>query len=63
MRLPSYIKMKTVFQNGQLNAIIRIKKWGYPVLILKVLRENFELKWYQWLMYPYICLKIMAVKA
>ena len=63
MKLPSYIKMKTEFENGHLNAIVQLKKWGYPFLILKVLRENFELKWYQWLMYPYICLKIMTVKA
>jgi hypothetical protein len=55
--------MKTVFKNGQLNAVIQLKKWGYPFLIFKVLKESSKLKWYQWLMYPYICFKLMVVKA
>jgi hypothetical protein len=63
MKLPRYIKLKTKFKNGHLNAIIQLKKWGYPFLIFKTLKESHKLKWYQWLMYPYICLKIMVVKA
>lgn len=61
MRLPAYMTMRTTFDNdsGQLMAHITVKKWGMPILIFKALKDNFDTKWYTWLFYPYLCVKIM----
>lgn len=60
MRLPAYIKLSPI-KSGKMNLTYKmtIKRWGVPFLLLKVLQEKFELKWYQWLLYPVFCVKIM----
>jgi hypothetical protein len=60
MKFPSYIDAKPDWKTMTMN--VKVKKWGMPILLFKALKKNFTLKWYQWLLYPYLCFKIMAVK-
>lgn len=64
-KLPAYIKVEwakgqaVTNKPTQLKLNVTIKKWGWPILIYKTLRERFELKWWQWIFYPQLCIKIM----
>lgn len=61
-KLPRYIKLKPC--PGRVNALtytMTIKRWGVPFLVFKVLKERFNLKWYHWLWYPFLCF-IVALK-
>lgn len=58
-KLPKYMKIEYDSKKRNFNLII--KRWGFPHLIYKTLKENFELKWYQWfILYPYACIKVMS---
>lgn len=59
-KLPKYLKLEPI---SATQYKLVIKKWGIPILVYKCLKENFELKWYQWLFYPYLCFKIMRSAA
>ncbi|MGF7059285.1 hypothetical protein [Brassicibacter mesophilus] len=52
-KLPKYMKLKYL---GDLKFNVRIKKWGIPIIVFKAMK-NFELKWHQWFLYPYFCIK------
>lgn len=58
-KLPGYLKIG--YGNNR-KFVLTIKKWGYPILIYKVLKERYSLKWYQWVMYPFVCIKLMCNK-
>lgn len=57
-KLPSYLKAEVVRDNKTLCFNIRIKKWGIPILAYKIFEEN-DAKWWQWILYPYACLKLL----
>lgn len=62
MKLPAYLKLEPTTNSGRkpgLHYNLTIKKWGIPILVFKVLKENYKVKWYQWLLYPVLCIKIM----
>lgn len=62
MRMRRYIKVTPIKGSRRdmaMHYTLEVKKWGYPFLIFKCLRERYSLKWYQWFMYPYICFKLM----
>ena len=61
-KVPWYIKLETNIKGGRLKATFKIRRWGIPVLVYKCLKENFDLKWYQWLLYPYLCIRMMFPK-
>lgn len=52
-KLPRYMKLKYL---GDLKFNVKIKKWGIPIIVFKAM-NNFELKWYQWFLYPCFCIK------
>lgn len=58
---PKYIKIEAVPKgcHHSLSVKITIKKWGFPIIIYQCLKENFQLKWYHWLLYPYLCFKLL----
>lgn len=63
MKLPFYLKGETIKGSGTVSEIqfkITIRKIGIPILVFKTLRSRFDLKWYQWLWYPYLCLKMLV---
>jgi hypothetical protein len=62
MKLPRYIKVEIVPEKNNhpvkcLFAKISIKKWGVPFLIFKSAKETFN--WWQWILYPYFCFKVI----
>jgi len=62
-KLPKYFEMKKMIHNKSTNKIdctIVMKKWGIPILVFRVLRDIYELNWFEWLyIYPYMCIKMM----
>ena len=58
-KLPKYIKIELSNESNKLAYKISIKKWGLPIMIFKSLKENYNFKWYQYWIYPYLCLKLM----
>jgi hypothetical protein len=63
MKAPDYMKItmdKKSSDNGCINYTVTIKRKDVPRLIREVLKERYSIKWYHWLLYPYICLKIMC---
>jgi hypothetical protein len=56
-KLPKYLKID--YDPIKKNYILKIKKWGLPIIVYITLKERFNLKWYHWLYYPYFCVKFM----
>lgn len=55
-KLPSYLKVE--WKPG-LKGVVIIKRWGLPIIIFKTLKKYYNLKWYQWFIYPWICIKLI----
>ncbi|SMC38572.1 hypothetical protein SAMN02745168_0638 [Papillibacter cinnamivorans DSM 12816] len=60
MKIPKYLK---IIPSGtgkrSITFTVKVKWWGWPILIFKAMRERFVFPWYSWLAYPYFCVKIM----
>lgn len=51
-KLPFYLKTKGIqHKNNKLIMTIKLKAIGVPILIYNVLKNNYRLKWYQFLYY------------
>ena len=57
-KLPKYIKVRWETHNP-FTARITVKSWGMPILIYQVLKKRFQIKWWQWIFYPYFCFRVM----
>ena len=63
-KLPKYLKTEIYMEENshsvhKIFAKVTIKKWSMPFFIFKCLKERFNLKWYHWLLYPYLCFKLI----
>jgi len=62
MKAPDYMKI-TIDKKGSndncINYTVTIKRKDMPRAIREILKERYSLKWYHWLLYPYICLRAM----
>jgi hypothetical protein len=54
-KLPRYMTIKFRGNKPFVNTAIVIKPWGIPFLVFNCLRRRFEMRWYYWLLYPYLC--------
>jgi hypothetical protein len=60
-KLPRYMELTPVGgtkYKPSLSYNLTIKKWGWPFVLLKVLKGS-DYPWYKWLFYPWLCVKVM----
>lgn len=53
VKIPKYMRLEYI---GGLKCNLTIRKWGIPIIVFKAM-NNLELKWYQWFLYPCLCIK------
>jgi hypothetical protein len=54
-KLPPYMKVTEDYLN--MKYIVKIKYWGLPIILFKTLKDDYELKWYQWIFYLWLLFK------
>lgn len=55
-KLPKYMSLEST--GNPLNFTLKVKNWGIPILIFSAMQE-LNVKWYCWLLYPKICIKLL----
>jgi hypothetical protein len=60
MKPPSYIKIEPIRVDGKdIIGKVTIKRWAVPRLVYLKLSEDCNLKWWQWVLYLYFCMRVM----
>lgn len=56
MKMPKYLNV--VYKDRK--PYLVIAKWGVPILLFKTIKNNLNFKWWEWLMFPYLCIELMC---
>lgn len=64
MKLPKYMVVTPIRVSPRKPAVkfrVRVKWWGWPVIVFNAMRDHYEIPWYAWIWwYPYLCVRVMV---